>query len=113
MAEPGSHEVDFLKLPIPDNLPLVGFPEISMEGMYPWGGFGANPQPARFQKDWNRVKNRVQGGFPYSEGTFEDLDKAIFAQFYWNPNKDVFDTVRRRNRHSENSLTSTMLLVPT
>lgn len=113
MAEPGSHEVDFLKLPIPDNLPLVGFPEISMEGMYPWGGFGANPQPARFQKEWNRVKNRVQGGFPYSEGTFEDLDKAIFAQFYWNPNIDVFDTVRRRNRHSENSLTSTMLLVPT
>jgi hypothetical protein len=94
MAEPGAHEVDFLKLPIPDNLPLVGFPEISMEGMYPWGGFGANPQPARFQKEWNRVKDRVQGGFPYSEGTFEDLDKVIFAQFYWDPNKDVFDTVR-------------------
>ena len=94
MAEPGAHEVDFLKLPIPDNLPLVGFPEISMEGMYPWGGFGANPQPARFQKEWNRVKDRVQGGFPYSEGIFEDLDKVIFAQFYWDPNKDVFDTVR-------------------
>lgn len=25
------------------------------------------------------------GGFPYSEGIYEDLNKAIIAGFYWNP----------------------------
>ena len=29
----------------PGGLPLVGFPEISMRGMSPWGGFGADPAP--------------------------------------------------------------------
>ena len=53
-----------------------------------------NPHPARFQSDWNLVKDRFQGGVPYSEGIFEDLNKVIFAQFYWNPDTDAFDTVR-------------------
>ena len=65
-----------------------------MVGMYPWGGLGANPQPARFQGEWNLVKNRFQGGFPYSEGIYEDLNKVIFAQFYWNPDTNAYDTVR-------------------
>jgi hypothetical protein len=95
MAEPGSHsDNEFLEHPVPGDLPLIGFPEISMAGMYPWGGFGANPQPARFQREWNVVKNRFQGGFPYSEGIYEDLNKVIFAQYYWNPDTDGFDTTR-------------------
>jgi len=95
MMEPGAHESEaLLKRPVPGQLPMIGFPEISMAGMYPWGGFGANPQPARFQKEWNRVKERFGGGFPYSEGIYEDLNKVIFSQFYWDPNRDAYDTVR-------------------
>lgn len=75
-------------------LPIVGFPEISMAGMYPWGGFGANPQPDAFQKYWDEARADSYGGWPYSEGIFEDINKAIFAQFYWDPHRPAWDTVR-------------------
>ena len=95
LTEPGSHADDFpLHHEIPGNLPLIGFPEISMAGMYPWGGFGANPQPARFQKEWDRVKGRSEGGFTYSEGIYEDLNKVILSQFYWDAKKNALSTVK-------------------
>ncbi|MEI6782749.1 MAG: hypothetical protein WCQ21_17710 [Verrucomicrobiota bacterium] len=75
-------------------MPTIGFPEISMEGMFPWGGFGANPQPQRFQADWNVVKDKEAGGYPYSEGIFEDINKVIWAQLYWNPAAPVADTLK-------------------
>ena len=84
-----SHE-DFPRYPldvgVPGKLPLLNFPEISMWGNWPWGGFGANPLPARFQRLWDQVKHAVRGGFPYSEGVYEDMNKAVVVQFYWNPN---------------------------
>jgi hypothetical protein len=67
----------------PGGLPLVGFPEISMWGALPWGGFGANPLPAHYQEIWNAGKDSLAGGMPYSEGIFEDLNKVLYAQFYW------------------------------
>jgi hypothetical protein len=54
-----------------------------MWGAIPWGGFGANPLPAHHQQLWNVGKNSLAGGFPYSEGIFEDLNKVLFAQFFW------------------------------
>ncbi|NLV45815.1 MAG: hypothetical protein GXY07_15100 [Candidatus Hydrogenedentes bacterium] len=82
-----SHE-DFPRYPlengVPGGLPLLNFPEISMWGNWPWGGFGANPLPARFQRLWDQVKTTVAGGFPYSEGIYEDMNKVVVAQFYWN-----------------------------
>ncbi len=82
-----SHE-DFPRYPldvgVPGDLPLLNFPEISMWGNWPWGGFGANPLPSRFQRLWDQVKHVVDGGFPYSEGIYEDTNKAVVAQFYWN-----------------------------
>lgn len=65
-------------------LPVLGFPEISMHDTFPWGGFGATPLTRRAEKQWNRVKPYVAGGFPYSEGIYEDLTKAVYAQLYWN-----------------------------
>jgi hypothetical protein len=101
MAESTSGEYDYvLKHPVPGHLHLIGFPEISMAGMYPWGGFGANPQPARLQKEWTRIRNRVQGGFPYSGGIYEDLNKVILAQFYWDPGRDAFDAVREYSSYN-------------
>ena len=49
-------------------LPLLNFPEISMWGRSPWGGWGANPLPTRFETLWQQTENSVLGGMPYSEG---------------------------------------------
>ncbi|MBN1350238.1 hypothetical protein JXJ21_12560 [candidate division KSB1 bacterium] len=73
-----------LEIGVPGNLPLLNFPEISMWGNWPWGGYGANPLPSRLQRLWNQVKHKIAGGFPYSEGIYEDLNKIIELQFYWD-----------------------------
>jgi len=80
--------------PVPGGLPLLNFPEISMWGRSPWGGFGATPMPARFQRLWNQVKGKVRGGMPYSEGIYEDINKVICGQFYWAKDRPALDTVR-------------------
>jgi len=74
-------------------LPIFGFPEISMHGTFPWGGFGATPLTDRAQGQWNAAKGISRGGFPYSEGIFEDLTKVVYSQFYWN-DKPAAETVR-------------------
>jgi len=90
------HE-DFPRYPleagVPGGLPLINFPEISMWGNWPWGGVGANPLPARFQRLWDQVKHTVQGGFPYSEGIYEDLNKAAVLQFYWDRDRPARATL--------------------
>jgi len=73
--------------PVPGGFPVVGFPEVSMWGAYPWGGFGATPVPAHHQKLWNAEKDILAGGFLYSEGIFEDLNKVLYAQFYWQKDR--------------------------
>ena len=92
-----SHE-DFPRYPldvgVPGGLPLLNFPEISMWGRYPWGGYGANPMPARFQRLWDQVKHLSAGGFPYSEGIFEDINKVLYARFYWDRDASAVDTLR-------------------
>jgi len=79
---------------VPGGKPLVGFPEISMYGMNPWGGFGANPMPERFQRLWDEARGKLDGGFPYSEGIYEDINKVIYARFYWDPEAKAGETVR-------------------
>ena len=74
-------------------LPVVGFPEISMHATFPWGGFGATPLPSRAQSQWDRVKGQVAGGFPYSEGIYEDITKVVYSQFYWS-DRPAAETVR-------------------
>jgi hypothetical protein len=79
---------------VPGNLPLTNFPEISMWGNWPWGGVGANPLPSRYQRLWDQVKHRVTGGFPYSEGIYEDMNKVVVEQFYWSASQSATDTLR-------------------
>lgn len=86
-----------IKNGVPGDCPLVNFPEISMwgtGGYGPWGGFGASPFPRHVQECWVQHRHLVTGGFPYSEGIFEDINKAVCAGFYWNPNGDALETVR-------------------
>lgn len=79
---------------VPGGLPLLSFPEISMWGADPWGGFGANPLPTHYQELWDVGKKTLAGGFPYSEGIFEDLNKVLYARFFWQketPASSVLD----------------------
>ncbi len=91
-----AHE-DFPRYPldqgVPGGLPLLNYPEISMWGMSPWGGYGVNPLPTRLQLLWNQVGGRVAGGFTYSEGIYEDINKVIYSQFYWDPKQPARQTV--------------------
>ncbi len=92
-----AHE-DFPRYPldhgVPGGLPLLNFPEISMWGMSPWGGYGANPLPSHLQSLWNQVSGKLAGGFPYSEGIYEDINKVISSQFYWSPGQTARQTVK-------------------
>jgi hypothetical protein len=91
ISEPGPHG---LRIDPNDlELPLLGFPEISMHGTFPWGGFGATPLTARAQSQWNAVKATHAGGFPYSEGIYEDLTKVVYSQLYWS-NRPAEETVK-------------------
>ena len=79
---------------VPGGFPLLSFPEISLWGGSPWGGFGANPLPTHYQDVWNVGKNSLAGGLPYSEGIYEDFNTVLFAQFFWQkdtPEASVVD----------------------
>lgn len=67
---------------IPEGVKFIDFPEISMHAATPWGGFGANPQPAYLQKLEDESGHYFSGGFPYSEGLFEDINKFIVLSRY-------------------------------
>jgi hypothetical protein len=82
-----------LKHGVPGKLPMIGFAEISMESMFPWGGFGANPRPLHWQSYWEQVGGALAGGFPYSEGIYEDINKAVTFQLNWSPHRTAADIV--------------------
>lgn len=90
----GSFPMNPLELGIPGGFPVVGFAEISMVGMFPWGGYGANPRPRHWQAHNQSIKHLVSGGFPYSEGIFEDLNKVLQLQLGWDPDRDTAEIVR-------------------
>jgi len=78
-------------------LPL-NFPDIC-NGMRltvwpPRGGFGANPVPRIIQENFAGYWKTQYGGFPYSEGIWDDLDKALVAGLYWDSDSNVFDVMK-------------------
>ena len=67
---------------IPDGLKFVDFPEISMYTCSPWGGFGAIAYP-KFLNTTNQNSGHLySGGYPYSEGIFEDVNKYCTQTYY-------------------------------
>lgn len=79
---------------VPGNLPLLNFPEISMWMMHPWGGFGANPLPRRFEELQRPIKDHISGGFPYSEGIYEDINKVLWLQWYGDAGRTADEITR-------------------
>ncbi len=82
-----------LKQGVPGGLPAINFAEISMWGRYPWGGTGANPFPERLERIWRQSRQILDGGFSYSEGIFDDLNKVICAGFFWDKQADARTTL--------------------
>ena len=89
---------DFPRYPldqgVPGGLPLVNFPEISMYGRTPWGGYGANPMPARLEHLWQETEGKLAGGGPYSEGVYEDMNEVICLQLYWQKSRTTEEIVK-------------------
>jgi len=74
---------------LPAAIPMLNFTEISMKGMLPWGGYGISPLPKHIDQTWQPSQHLLQGGFPYSEGIYEDINKAMLLQRYWSPERDL------------------------
>ena len=73
--------------------PIIGFPEISMCGTIPWGGYGTNPIPNLLQELWDRDGDKLVGGWPYSEGFYEEINKVVMLRLYRDGQRAT-DTVR-------------------
>ena len=83
-----------LEHPVPKEIPIVTFPEISMWGRDPWGGYGATALPKRFTRLFRQAE-RVTGGFMiYSEGIYEDINKWIVNGLYIDPQADPDELLR-------------------
>jgi hypothetical protein len=78
-----SYKVDYTTFD--GNLPVIRFPEISMYNTFPWGGFGATPIPLQIKRTLSNITGKeITGGFPYSEGIFEDINKVVCEQLFWD-----------------------------
>lgn len=79
---------------ISEGVRFIDFPEISMFSCVPWGGFGANPL-CRFLDETNQKSGHLYaGGYPYSEGIFEDLNKHIILGWYSGQHKTAHSAVK-------------------
>lgn len=64
----------------------VAFPEISMGDISPWGDYGANPMPRKMENLIKTVVSRnAIGGWVYSEGIYEDINKFLWLRHCWDP----------------------------
>ncbi len=83
---------------MPGGKRMVAFPEISMYSCSPWGGFGANPMPARMEENFRSNGSLYCGALPYSEGIFEDINKAMMLAFYSGRLDSAEDVLREYAR---------------
>jgi len=84
---------------VPEGTSMITFPEISMWGRYPWGAFGAIAMPEHFSRIFGQSEKISSGGLIYSEGIFEDINKALYAGFFWNGNNEWKETLREYCRY--------------
>ena len=88
-----------LEHPLPGRTKLVTFPEISMYGRFPWGGYGAIALPRRFERLFRQVEKVADGFVCYSEGIFEDVNKAVVTRLYLDPKTAPEEIVRKYARY--------------
>ena len=83
-----------LKHGLPGRTKMITFPEITMWGRHPWGGYGATPLPERFSGLYGEIAHLSEGGVLYSEGIHEDITKAIYAGFFNTGNNRTEEAIR-------------------
>jgi len=79
---------------VPGGLNAIDFPEITMQKLEPWGGWGAVCTPGELSRIWDETQSIMHGGIPYSEGRYDDLNKAVMAGFLWQRDKKAIDIFR-------------------
>jgi len=65
---------------------LLTFPEISMCGITPWGGFGAICTPELIARQEGPFASCCDGGYIYTEGIFDDINKVLILGNYKDRN---------------------------
>jgi len=88
-----------LRHPVPKNIPVITFPEVSMWGRFPWGGTGATPLPRRFERLFREAESVASGFSIYSEGLFDDISKFEIAALYVNPKSSYRDALAEYCRY--------------
>ncbi|MCX6894108.1 MAG: hypothetical protein NTZ16_01070 [Verrucomicrobia bacterium] len=84
----------------PGKLTLMCFPEISMAGMYPWGGRGAAFRTEAVKADIAQARKLgVASIMPYSEGIYEDVSKVLWVQAFWNSKRSVDEILEEYVRY--------------
>ena len=79
-----------LEHPVPKNIPVITFPEISMWGRAPWGATGRR----RCRGGLNSCSARPSASPAYSEGLCEDINKEVVNGLYVDPSAKVDDLLR-------------------
>lgn len=84
---------------IPEGVRFIDFPEISMWSCKPWGGYGASVLTKFLQTTNDASAHFYHGGFPYSEGIFEDANKFIALGSYTGLYPNAYDALRKWVAH--------------
>lgn len=58
-----------------------------------------NPQPFYYAKIHNRFAPFTDGFISYSDGSHDDVNKVVWSQMAWNPEKDVTKVVTEYSRY--------------
>ena len=84
---------------IPEVVRFIDFPEISMWSCTPWGGYGGSVLTKFLQTTNDASAHFYHGGFPYSEGIFEDANKFIMLSSYTGLYPNAYDALRKWVAH--------------
>ena len=83
----------------PAAIPQISFPEISMYSCSPWGGYGASVLTDFLETTNQKTATLYRGGYPYSEGIFEDANKFIQLSYFTGEFKTAADALREYVRY--------------
>lgn len=72
---------------------LLTFPDVSMCGVTPWGGFGAIITPKMMRRQETPFMQHCSGGYLYTEGIFDDMNKVITLGLYWDRQRSTDETI--------------------
>ncbi len=109
---PGSPDLAETRFRLPAKYKHISYPDIThtVRCQYPvlnWdqafalteGREVCNPQPFYYAKIHNRFAPFTDGFISYSDGIHDDVNKALWSQLAWNPNKDVNKVMKEYGRY--------------